>query len=130
LALCSFDIQTNILEFAGANNSLYLILDGEMVVLRGDKVGISAEYEISNSYTNIEIEVKKGDVIYLTSDGLPDQFGGPKYKKYTYVKMQNFLTSIHNEPMEHQYGLLKKELANWQGDKDQTDDICLMGIRI
>ena len=130
LALCSYDLQTNILDFAGANNSLYLILDGEMIVLRGDKVGISAEYEISNSYTNIQIEVKKGDVVYLTSDGFPDQFGGPKYKKYTYGKMQSFLTSIHQEPMDNQYALLKQEIQNWQGDKDQTDDICLMGIRI
>lgn len=130
LALCSYDFQTNILEFAGANNSLYLILDGEMIVLRGDKVGISAEYEISNSYTNIEIEVKKGDVVYLTSDGFPDQFGGPKYKKYTYGKMQSFLTSIHQEPMDSQYALLKNEIQNWQGDKDQTDDICVMGIQI
>jgi serine phosphatase RsbU (regulator of sigma subunit) len=130
LALCSYDLQTNILDFAGANNSLYLILDGEMIVLRGDKVGISAEYEISNSYTNIQIEVKKGDVVYLTSDGFPDQFGGPKYKKYTYGKMQSFLTSIHQEPMDNQYALLKQEIQNWQGDKDQTDDICIMGIRI
>jgi serine phosphatase RsbU (regulator of sigma subunit) len=101
-----------------------------MIVLRGDKVGISAEYEISNSYTNIQIEVKKGDVVYLTSDGFPDQFGGPKYKKYTYGKMQSFLTSIHQEPMDNQYALLKQEIQNWQGDKDQTDDICIMGIRI
>mgnify|MGYP000170976721 FL=1 len=130
LALCSIDLKTNILEFAGANNSLYLIQDDELIVLKGDKVGISAEYEISNSYTNTEIEIQKGDVIYLTSDGFPDQFGGDRYKKYTYRRMQGLFTDIYKKPMAEQYGLVNEAISDWRGDKDQTDDICMMGIRI
>ncbi len=130
LALCSIDLKTNILEFAGANNSLYLIQDDELIVLKGDKVGISAEYEISNSYTNTEIEIQKGDVIYLTSDGFPDQFGGDRYKKYTYRRMQGLFTDLYKKSMAEQYGLVNEAISDWRGDKDQTDDICMMGIRI
>ena len=130
LSLCSIDLKNNILEFAGANNSLYLIQDDELIVLKGDKVGISAEYEISNSYTNLEIEIKKGDVIYLTSDGYPDQFGGPRYKKFTYGRMQEIFKSIYTLDMNTQYDIIKKEITEWKGDKDQTDDMCIMGVRI
>jgi serine phosphatase RsbU (regulator of sigma subunit) len=130
LALCSIDLKTNILEFAGANNSLYLVQDNELIVLKGDKIGISAEYEISNSYTNTEIEIQKGDVVYLTSDGFPDQFGGDRYKKFTYRRMYDLFSSISEIPMYEQYAAVDKSITEWRGDKDQTDDICLMGIRI
>ncbi|MFT5820208.1 MAG: PAS domain S-box-containing protein [Crocinitomix sp.] len=130
LALCSIDLKTNILEFSGANNSLYLIQDDELIVLKGDKVGISAEYEISNSYTNTEIEIQKGDVIYLTSDGFPDQFGGDRYKKFTYRRMQSLFTDIYQKSMDEQYSAVNNAVSDWKRDKDQTDDICLMGIRI
>lgn len=130
LALCSVDLQNNLLEFAGANSSLYLIQDDELIVLNGDKIGISAEYEITHFYTNLEIEIKKGDVIYLTSDGFPDQFGGPRYKKYTYKRMEQLFSTIYKEDMEKQFELVKSEILNWKDDKDQTDDICLLGVRI
>ena len=130
LALCSIDLKTNILEFAGANNSLYLIQDDEMIVLKGDRIGISAEYEITHFYTNVEIEIKRGDVIYLTSDGLPDQFGGPRYKKFTYNRMEELFKEIYTLSMEEQLEIVKNRIDEWRGDKDQTDDICLMGVRI
>lgn len=130
LAVCSIDRSTNMLDFAGANNSLYLVQDGELIVLKGDKVGISAEFEISNSYTNLEIEIKKGDVIYLTSDGFPDQFGGPRYKKYTYRKMEELFGRIHKMDISDQYRIIQDEIERWRGDKDQIDDICVMGVRI
>lgn len=130
LALCSIDLQNHILEFAGANNSLYLIQDDELIVLKGDRIGISAEYEISNVYTNVEIEIQSGDVIYLSSDGFPDQFGGPRYKKYTYNRMEEFFKEIYTKDMDTQLDLIKNTLSDWQGEKDQTDDICIMGVRI
>ena len=130
LALCSIDLKTNILEFAGANNSLYLIQDDEMIVLKGDRIGISAEYEITHFYTNVEIEIKRGDVIYLTSDGLPDQFGGPRYKKFTYNRMEELFKEIYTLSMEEQLEIVKNRIDEWRGDKDQTDYICLMGVRI
>lgn len=130
LALCSLDLKTNMLDFAGANNSLHLIQDNELIILKGDKVGISAEYQISNSYTHTEIEIKSGDMIYLSSDGYPDQFGGTRYKKYTFGRMNELFESIHQLPMQEQYSRLKEEFLNWKGDKNQIDDICVMGVRI
>lgn len=129
LALCSVDLKTNMLEFAGANNSLYIIQEGELIEVKGNKIGISAEFEVSEPYTNVEMEIQKGDIIYLTSDGFPDQFGGPKYKKFTYRRMQELFLEIHKEDMGTQYDRIKGAIQDWKGDADQTDDICVMGVR-
>jgi serine phosphatase RsbU (regulator of sigma subunit) len=130
LALCALDMKNNVLEFSGANSSLYLIQDGELMVLKGDRVGISAEYEVTNIYSNIEIDVNKGDMIYLTSDGYPDQFGGDRYKKFTYRKMHQLFEEIAELPVGDQFREVKAAFENWKMDRDQTDDICLMGIRL
>lgn len=130
LALCSIDLKTNLLEFSGANSSLYLMQDGELLTIRGDKVGITAEYDNFPAYTNVEIEIKKGDTIYLSSDGFPDQFGGPRYKKYTYRRMKELLVDLSEEDsLDHQYQMVKDAHFKWKGDNLQTDDICLMGVR-
>ena len=130
LALCALDMKNKVLEFSGANSSLYLIQDGELMVLKGDRIGISAEYEVTNMYANIEIEVNEGDMVYLTSDGYPDQFGGERYKKFTYRKMNALLETIAPLSMDEQYKRIKSAFLDWKGERDQTDDICMMGIRI
>ena len=78
----------------------------------------------------MEIDIQKGDVIYLSSDGFPDQFGGPRYKKYTYGRMQELFKTIYSKDMSEQYDILKQEIRTWQGERDQTDDICVMGVRL
>lgn len=130
LGLCALNVNENILEFAGANSSLYLIQDDELLVLKGDKVGINAEYEVTNMYTNTEIEIQKGDVVYLTSDGYPDQFGGERYKKYTYRRMNELFQEIYKLPIEEQHDKIQRAFMDWKGDREQTDDVCLMGIRL
>ncbi|WP_070136804.1 PAS domain S-box protein [Crocinitomix algicola] len=130
LGLVSIDLKTNMLDFAGANSSLYLIQDDELIVLKGDKTSISAEYKIENSYTHTEIEIKSGDMLYLSSDGFPDQFGGSRYKKFTYNRMYSLFKEIHNLPIDDQYDEVKNSFTEWKSDHAQIDDICVMGVRI
>ena len=75
------------------------------------------------------VEVKKGDAIYLFSDGFADHFGGERNKKYTIKGFQNFLISISKKEMEEQRGLLMSEFERWRGDEDQLDDVCILGVR-
>jgi serine phosphatase RsbU (regulator of sigma subunit) len=74
--------------------------------------------------------LKKGDVIYVFSDGFPDQFGGPRGKKYNSKQFKLFLLSISQLPMEKQRELIEKEFFDWKGDLEQIDDLCVIGIRI
>ncbi len=93
-------------------------------------MGVTAEFGNFASYTNTEIEIFKGDTIYLSSDGFPDQFGGPRYKKYTYRRMKDmFATISKEEDLEVQRLMVKHQYETWKKDLPQTDDICLMGMR-
>jgi len=130
IALCSLNPEAGILQFAGANNHLYLIREGEMEVIRADKQDIASKYVNPRPFTNHFVDVQEGDVIYLFSDGFPDQFGGRDRKKYKYGKFRKFLLDIHKEPMIKQRELLGRELNQWMGDFEQIDDVLVMGIRI
>ncbi|WP_027420190.1 PAS domain S-box protein [Crocinitomix catalasitica] len=130
LALCNIDFDKNRVEFAGANNSLYLVRDNELHITKGNSVGITVEVEEFTGYTNSVIEIQKGDMIYMTSDGYPDQFGGPKYKKFTSKLMRELMVEIANKPIDEQAIIIKQQHQKWKGDKDQTDDVCFLGLRI
>jgi serine phosphatase RsbU (regulator of sigma subunit) len=74
--------------------------------------------------------LQKGDLIYTLTDGFPDQFGGPKGRKFMNKKLKDLLISISAEPMESQRKKLDMAFMEWKGDMDQIDDVCLIGIRI
>ncbi len=90
---------------------------------------IAIHYHGKEPFTNHEIKMIKGDVIYLFSDGFPDQFGGPDGKKYMNKRMKELLLKIHQEPMSKQRGRLLTELDDWKGELEQVDDVIVMGVR-
>ena len=131
MALCIFSDEMDKLQFSGANNPLILIRDNELIQHKGDKFPIGA-YEgiLEQVFTRIEIDLKKGDCLYIYSDGYADQFGGPNDKKLTTRKFKELLLSIHQKPLEEQKEMLNRKLQEWMGDREQVDDILVIGIRI
>ena len=132
LAFCAFDRNKKQLEYAGAFNPLYLIRDNKLIETRADRFSIGLKHELNtqNEYTNHSVSIKKGDMIYLFSDGYPDQFGGPNGKKFMYRRFRHMLLTIHKLPLQEQKDFLEKSIETWKGDKyDQVDDILVIGIR-
>jgi ligand-binding sensor domain-containing protein/serine phosphatase RsbU (regulator of sigma subunit) len=130
ISLCILDLNTKKLQFAAAHNPLYIIRNGELQVIPGDKMEIGSYLLEKLEFTNHEFQCEKGDQLYLFSDGFPDQFGGPKGKKYKYLRFREFILSIHSETMNQQKNLLNEEIENWKGRFAQVDDIMVMGVRI
>jgi serine phosphatase RsbU (regulator of sigma subunit) len=89
ISLCIIDEDTNILQYSGANNSLYIVRNGEMIILRPDQMQVGVHAIEEKSFTNQEMLLEDGDIIYLFSDGFPDQFGGPGNKKFMYTNLEN-----------------------------------------
>ena len=129
LSLVVLDRQLNQMEYAGAYNPLVMIRDGEMIEYKADKMPVGKHIGEERPFTNHRIQLQKGDVIYLFSDGFPDQFGGEKGGKYKSRPFRRLLQSISSEPMEKQEQLLEEELKEWMRDIEQVDDILVMGIR-
>jgi len=130
MALCALDTKTNILQYAGANNPLYLIQNGELNEIKADKMPIGYYPNEKPEFTNHEIQLKSNDIFYLFSDGFMDQFGGKKGFKYKASNFQKILLENHNKPMAIQKEMLEDELKNWMKGYEQTDDILVMGVRI
>jgi serine phosphatase RsbU (regulator of sigma subunit) len=81
-------------------------------------------------FTTHELQMKKGDVVYLYSDGYGDQFGGPKQKKYKSQRFKKFLHSISCHELEVQKNMLDEEFDQWMGSNEQIDDILVFGIKL
>ncbi|HET7818233.1 MAG TPA: SpoIIE family protein phosphatase, partial [Bacteroidia bacterium] len=131
IIICSFDKSNYELEFAAAFNPLLLIRNKELSEIKGNKfsVGIYLEKE-TRSFTNHKLQMQKGDVIYIFSDGYADQFGGPRGKKFMQSQLRNLLLDIHQKPMPEQKRILDQTIEHWRGNEDQVDDILVMGFRI
>jgi serine phosphatase RsbU (regulator of sigma subunit) len=130
LSLCAIDYKKMQLEFSGANNPLYIIRDNEFVIVKADKFAIGSFEPGSQHYTTNPVQLQKGDVIYMFSDGYADQFGGERGKKFLYKNFRDELMSIHHKEMEQQRKYLDDTIKKWQGSYEQVDDILVIGIRI
>lgn len=131
IALCCWDEKTNKLEYAGAYNPLYIFRNGKLIEIKGNRfpVGTFVGEEI-REFTNHEIDVESGDMLYIFSDGFADQFGGPNGKKFMIKRFKAMLEDIHRRPLDEQYDLLVKHLKNWKGNLEQVDDIIVLGVKI
>ena len=130
IAFCVLHKNKKILEYSGAYNPLFVIQGGELKEYKADRMPIGIYYGVKRSFTNYEINVKKGDSVYIFSDGLADQFGGPDGGKYKKANLKKLLSEIYFKPMAEQRQFLENEFENWRGKADQVDDITIIGVRI
>jgi serine phosphatase RsbU (regulator of sigma subunit) len=128
IEVCLIDFEKDKLWFAGANNPLYLVRDGELMHYRADKMPAAIHYRMT-PFTLHEIDIKKGDAFYIFTDGYADQFGGPNEKKFMSVQLKEKLMSMNGMPMLRQGEVLNDIFENWRGNNPQVDDVTMIGIR-
>lgn len=126
ISLCTFSGST--LQWAGANNPLWVVRENKLIEYKADKQPIG-KYSENKHFTTHEIELQKGDALYMFSDGYYDQFGGPKGKKFKSSQMKELLLEINSESMTDQKRIIVARFENWKGDLEQIDDICIWGVR-
>ncbi len=129
LALVVIDPQLGMLEFAGAYNPLILARKGELIEYKGDNMPVGKHIVEERSFTNHRVQLEDQDMIYLYTDGFPDQFGGEKGGKYKARPFKNLLARISGETVMKQASMLESELQSWMGEEPQVDDILVTGIR-
>jgi serine phosphatase RsbU (regulator of sigma subunit) len=139
-----------IVQFSGANNPLWVarhmnnldedhkldnttVVDEEnqmsMLEVKGDRQPVG-KFVDKKAFMTTTLQLIKGDILYLFTDGFPDQFGGPKGKKFKYQTFKKLLLSHAHLSMEQQKNMLSDNLKQWQREFEQTDDICVIGIKI
>ncbi len=129
-SLMCFDFENLILEFSCANNPLLIIRDGEVIHTASDRMPVGRSPREAELFTLHKFPLMKNDLVYAFTDGYPDQFGGPKGKKYKYKQLEEKLLSMHLESVTDQKNSLKTEFETWKGNLEQVDDVLMFGIRI
>ena len=128
IALIKYNKLTKELIFAGAHNPLVIINESGINELKSDKVAIGTIK--TTSFNNQTVQVKEGDMIYIYSDGYPDQIGGEKRKKFLSFNMKELFIQIHTMNMDQQKSELEKKHMEWRSKTDQTDDILIIGLKV
>ena len=135
VALCVWHKESNLLEYAGANNPVWIIrpIKGskahEIIELKANRMPVGYHYDVKD-FTAQEFQLQKGDAIYLFTDGFVDQFGGPDGKKYKSKKFKEMLLTLQHLSMKDQALMINKEFNDWRGDNEQIDDLCLVGVKV
>ncbi|MFQ5334800.1 MAG: PP2C family protein-serine/threonine phosphatase, partial [Flavobacteriales bacterium] len=130
-AMCAIDFKKKEVHFAGAYNPLYLIRNGTLQQIKGDKFPIGAFIDDEEHlFTDHTLKIEKGDTLYIFSDGYADQFGGKRGKKFMYRNFRDLLIKIQDKEMEEQKRILDETVEDWRGDLEQVDDILIIGLRI
>jgi serine phosphatase RsbU (regulator of sigma subunit)/TPR repeat protein len=123
------------LTYAAANNPVFIVRknergEAELIEQKPDKMPVGKHDKDEEPFTLHTYNLQKGDVIYTLTDGMPDQFGGDKGKKYMIKNLKQFFLNIANLPMEEQHMRIAQEFNNWKGELEQVDDVCVVGVRV
>ena len=127
--LVCFDNENTIITYAAANNEPILISNNQIIELPKDKMPVGKGEKVE-SFTLHAINYKTGDFLYLYTDGFADQFGGAKGKKFKYKSLNELLFANSTLAVQEQKNDLLKTLDDWQGELEQVDDICVIGIKL
>lgn len=130
IGLLCFDETNSTVEFAGANNPLWIIRNGELREIKGNKQPVGFYEGMLSLFDQHTIKLEKGDTLFLLTDGYADQFGGEKGKKFKYKQLQSFLVEHRNETMPNLEEKLRTKFQEWKGDLEQVDDVLIIGIRV
>lgn len=128
ICLIMVDWENRRLIFSGANNPLYYVRNNVLKELKPQKMPIGY-YPDPVPFEQQTAEISPGDTVYLFSDGMADQFGGPQGKKFKYKALKDLLTSVGYQPMMQQKESIEKSWLEWKGEHEQIDDNILIGIR-
>ena len=129
IAFCMINTENLHLQYAGAYNPLYIFRNNELIEFKGDRQPIGIHIK-ETDFTNHQIDLQKGDVIYIFSDGYYDQFGGKDNKKFNVRQFKQLLNNINQKPMKEQHNILSNSFEDWKGDNEQIDDVLVIGMRI
>lgn len=129
ISLAAVNLKTRMISWSGAHNPLWYQHNDQIIDVSANKqpIGKSEHYVPFKTH---ELELNKGDSVYLFTDGYADQFGGPKEKKFKYAPFKDLLLATSKLTPQDQKNELIKSFAAWKGELEQVDDVCVIGIRL
>jgi len=130
IALCRINTKTKTIQYAGAHRPLYVCQKDELLEVKGNKFPVGGGiFKNQTKFTTTTLQMTKGDSVYFSSDGFPDQFGGPEGRKFGSKRMREMVSDIQHLPSSDACEVFDDAWQSWRGDHKQTDDVLLIGIK-
>ena len=130
MVVCEFNTRTRHLRFASAMRPVIIFIDGESYYIKGNRSSIGGETVNEKFFDDQEYYLGEHDTVYLFSDGISDQFGGPDGKKMKIARLRRLIEQVTDMPMDDQKKVITDFYNEWKGSFDQVDDVLLMGVRV
>ena len=130
ITLCVFDNNMTQIRYATANHTIYVARNGEINKLKGSRMPIGRHPRQETPFESFTYDLQSGDMVYLCSDGIQDQFGSPANIKFTTKRLAAMLQDHCNKDTQTQYADISKVVDEWKVGREQFDDQTLIGIRI
>ncbi len=131
ICLIRIDKWDNKLYYAGAMNPLYYVQNNEFFVVNANKINIGGkQLEEERFFTLHTIEITQTTQFYLTSDGFQDQFGGKEGRKFMVKKFRELLYEITDLSADEQKEKLSEVFNSWKGEREQMDDVLILGGKV
>lgn len=131
LGIVHCDMASGQLTFAGARIGIIHAGRQGTVELRGQRQSLGyRRSDLNATFTNHQITLEPGDAVYMTTDGLLDQVGGPAGMPFGRRRLLEFVDWARGRPMAEQGEALARQLSIWQGEFSQRDDISVIGFRL
>lgn len=131
LAIVVIDENNKRILYSGAKNPVYFLHKHDLKTLKPSIFPVgSTQFKQGKTFKNIEVSYDIGDSLYLFSDGFQDQFGGKNDTKYMKKRFREFISQVSVLPFKAQYKRVEDEFNNWKGEKKQTDDVILLGLKL
>lgn len=130
LAMVAINWEHMTVEFAGANNPLFLVRNGDLQEYKSDKFAICSFEPGAKNYEVQKLDVQSGDTLFLATDGFVDQFGGPRGKKFMRRRFRDLLVETASLPVSEHEAHLRAKFEDWRGDEEQVDDVLVVSMRV
>lgn len=149
MCVVAINKESNTIQYSGANNGLYIVKSGRgpfqenaiercfeqdrtLFEIKPNKQPIGVYTDDKEPFTEHLVRYAAGDILYLFTDGFPDQFGGKKGKKLKYKYFRNKLLEFSSLSGNEQHYKLEQFYLNWidayEHQNFQVDDVCVMGL--
>lgn len=131
LVLCRIDLRSKKLLFAGAINSIVLASAQGTRTIKGSRHCVGGYINTGRKvFETQEVEFQEGEMLYMFTDGITDQFGGAKDKKFSRNGLMALVENIRELTIEQQREMVRSTFKEWKGDQPQTDDMILVGLEL
>jgi len=130
IVVCEFTLKNRHIRFASAMRPVIIVMGGETYYIKGNRASVGGQTVLEKYFDDQEYYLNNGDMVYIFSDGLPDQFGGPDGKKMKIARLKTLIGELSGWPVSRQEEEFTKFFKEWKGNYEQVDDVLFMGVKI